>query len=272
MDDESGDGWGEIKWLPEDPPTPMDPARVIGPSLTNLARHSPSVIALSTIGPRRTQAMPLDDPEHSCGPEHGTSPRDSLPASFPANKLPATLIRTLDGRICAWSHGMESRYGFPARRAIGLIPHQLLRTISCQTLDEINRELLDQQTWSGGLVHYRSDGHPIMTANSWHLHRKFNSEARFVTEVHADIVSTGSVVEAHFADALESVVHEITEALTAARVITMASRRALRLARPDHVLCDRGLARTTKQLARATKTVQLMRKLSEQLRDRSGLA
>ena len=70
-------------------------------------------------------------------------------------------------------------------------------TISCQTLDEINRELLDQQTWSGGLVHYRSDGYPIMTANSWHLHRKFNSEARFVTEVHADIVSTGSVVEAH---------------------------------------------------------------------------
>ena len=47
------------------------------------------------------------------------------------------------------------------------------------------------------MVNYRSDGHPITTANSWHLHRNFNSEARFVTEVHADIVATGSVDEAN---------------------------------------------------------------------------
>jgi hypothetical protein len=33
------------------------------------------------------------------------------------------------------------------------------------------------------------------------------------------------------------------------------------------MLCDQGLSRTTKQLARATETVRLMRKLSEQLRD-----
>ena len=193
MDDEDGDDRGEIERLPEDPPTPMDPAGGIWPSLTNLARHSPSVTALSTMGPRCTEAMPLDDPVHSCGPEHGTSPRDSLPASLPANKLPATLIRTLDGRICAWSHGMESRYGFPASRAIGLTSHQPSPARPWTK----SRELLDQQTWSGGLVNYRSDGHPIMTANSWHLHRNFNSEARFVTEVHADIVATGSVVEAH---------------------------------------------------------------------------
>ena len=71
MDDENGDDRGEIERLPEDPPTPMDPAGVIRPSLTNMARHSPSVIALSTMGPRGN----LDDPVHSCGPEHGTSPR-----------------------------------------------------------------------------------------------------------------------------------------------------------------------------------------------------
>ena len=99
---------------------------------------------------------------------------------------------------------MENRYGFPPARAIGVISHQLLRTISRQSLDEINRELLLKQTWSGGLIPYRSDGQPLITVNFWHLHRKFNSEALFVTEVHADIVSTGSVV-APFADALEAV-------------------------------------------------------------------
>ena len=45
MDDESGDGWGEIEWLPKDPPTPTDPAPVIWPSLTNLPSTA-SVIAL----------------------------------------------------------------------------------------------------------------------------------------------------------------------------------------------------------------------------------
>ena len=153
-----------------------------------------------------------------------------------------------------------------------MISHQLLRTISRRSLDEINRELLYKQTWSGGLIHYRSDGQPLITVNSWHLHRKFNSEALFVTEVHADIVSIGSVVEAHFADALEAVAHEITEALTAAHVFTTASRRALGTAQADHVLCDQGLIRTTKQLARATETVRLMRKLSEQLRDKLSSA
>ena len=120
MDDENGDDRGEIERLPEDPPTPMDPAGGHPAFADQHGETQPSVIALSTMGPRGN----LDDPVHSCGPEHGTSPRDSFPASLPASKLPATLIRTLDGRICAWSHGMESRYGFPASRAIGLTTHQ----------------------------------------------------------------------------------------------------------------------------------------------------
>ena len=193
MDDENGDDRGEIERLPEDPPTPMDPAGVIWPSLTNMGRHSPSVIALSTMGPRRTEAMPLDDPVHSCGPEHGTSPRELLASITPRKQVTGYADphpRWPHLRVVAW-------YGKPIRLP-GQPSHwsDIAPTISCQTLDEINRELLDQQTWSGGLVNYRSDGPAIMTANSWHLHRKFNNEARSVTEVHADIVSTGSVVEA----------------------------------------------------------------------------
>ena len=67
------------------------------------------------------------------------------------------------------------------------------------------------------------------------------------------------------ADALEAAAHEIREALTAAQFFTAGSKRALRLIRPDHVLCDHGLTRATEQLARATRTVRLIRQLSEHL-------
>ena len=156
---------------------------------------------------------------------------------------------------------MESRYGFPASQAVGLPAHQLLRTISCRTFDEINRELLDQQTWSGGLVHHRLDGRPIMTASSWHLHRKFSDEALFVTEVHADIVPSGSAVGTQLADVLAAITHEMSEALTAVRLYSTVSRRALRPAWPDRVLADQGLGHATEQIARATDIVGLMRKL-----------
>jgi hypothetical protein len=67
------------------------------------------------------------------------------------------------------------------------------------------------------------------------------------------------------ADALEAAAHEIREALTAAQFFTAGSKRALRLIRPDHVLCDQGLTRATEQLVRATRTARLIRQLSEQL-------
>jgi hypothetical protein len=136
MDNESSDAWDEVEWLPNDLPIPLGSARIIRPSLTNVAGHSSSVIALSTMGPRPAAGTPLGAPVRSCGSELGRLLRDSLQASFTANKSPATLIRTLDGRIRAWSHRMESRYGFPASRAIGLTSHELLRTISCHAFDE----------------------------------------------------------------------------------------------------------------------------------------
>ena len=74
-----------------------------------------------------------------------------------------------------------------------------------------------------------------------------------------------SLAAVQIADALEAAAHEIREALTAAQFFTAGSKRALRLIRPDHVLCDQGLTRAAEQLARATRTVRLIRQLSEHL-------
>ena len=70
-----------------------------------------------------------------------------------------------------------------------------------------------------------------------------------------------SLAAVQIADALEAAAHEIREALTAAQFFTAGSKRALRLIRPDHVLCDQGLTRAAEQLARATRTVRLIRQL-----------
>jgi hypothetical protein len=86
-----------------------------------------------------------------------------------------------------------------------------------------------------------------------------------VTEVHADIVPAGSAAAAQLADVLAAITHEMSEALTAVRLYTKTSARALRPVWPDRVLADQGLSRATEQIARAIETVHLMRKLSEQL-------
>ena len=261
--------------LPKDSAITIDPA-LIWPSLTAIATHMPSVTGLSTDWSRHAAAIPPDDQVYRCGTEDGTSTARAVSASFSvtnrANRLPVTLIRTLEGRVCAWSHGMNRRYGFPASQAIGVPSYQLLRTVSRQTFDESNRELLDQQTWSGGLIHRRSDGRPIATASSWHLHPKSNGEAPLVTEVHTDIVPAGSEAGAALADIVAALSHEMREALTALGLYTMASRRVLRAAWPDRVLAGQALARAMEQIPRTIETVRLMRELSQQLLDRAGSA
>jgi PAS domain-containing protein len=268
MGDEDARDRGEAEWLPNDPASTMDPA-LWWLSLTALASDNLSLITLLADGSRDSETMPLNDQIHSCGPDSKTSSWHSRPALLPAasraSNLPATLIRTLDGRICAWSRGMERRYGFPASRAIGLPLDQLLGTVSCRTSGEVDRAFLDTQTWSGGLIHHRSDGRPIMTAAFWHLRRKFNGEARFVTELHADIVPAGSAAGAQLADVLAAITHEMSNALTAVRLYAETSARSLRTVCPDRVVADQGLGRATKQIDRAIKAVRLMRTLREQL-------
>jgi PAS domain-containing protein len=259
----------EIESLLRDPAITIDTA-LVWPSLTAIPTQR--VTGLSTDWCRHAAAIPPSDQVYRCGTEAVTSTAHAVSASFSvttrANKLPATLLRTLEGRVCAWSHGMERRYGFPASQAIGVTSQQLLRTVSRQTFDESNCELLDQQTWSGGLIHRRSDGRPIATASSWHLHPKSNGAAPLVTEVHTDIIATGSEAGAAIADIVAALSHEMLEALTALGLYTMASRRALRAAWPDCVLAGQALTRAMGQTHRTIETVRLMRELGQQLLER----
>ena len=66
------------------------------------------------------------DARGSLVPSQGQDARNSgemLTAS------PGLLIRTIEGRLTFWPAGMEQRYGFTSKQALGQISHKLLRTV-----------------------------------------------------------------------------------------------------------------------------------------------
>jgi CRP-like cAMP-binding protein len=128
------------------------------------------------------------DARGSLVPSQGQDARNSgemLTAS------PGLLIRTIEGRLTFWPAGMEQRYGFTSKQALGQISHKLLRTAFPQALSRIEATLLRQSNWSGGLVHRHADGRAIMAIGHWYLQRTADGRDALITEVHSDAVGVG---------------------------------------------------------------------------------
>ena len=74
-------------------------------------------------------------------------------------------------------------------------------------MQEIEATLVHRNSWSGGLIHCHADGHPVMTANHWQMHRGSGDQVCFVTEIHSDIAQES-----------EGVYHELADVLSALRM------------------------------------------------------
>jgi hypothetical protein len=190
---------------------------------------------------------------------------ESQPLDAPIGGI-GTLIRTLDGRITFWSDAMEHRYGFAAADAVGQVSHRLLRTSSWQSHDEIQAELLERQSWHGGLILRRVDGQPVIATNHWRLHQPAGDRGAIVTELHADILPAGTPAAANLADVLTTIAQELSQPLTAAHGYIGGAGRALQPAWPDRVRSDQGISKARAQLDRAAEIVQQMRELGHNLR------
>lgn len=175
------------------------------------------------------------------------------------------MIRTWDGHITFWSREMEHRYGFASEDAVGQVAHKLLRTRSWQALTEIEAQLADQQIWRGGLIHHRSTGQPVITANHWHLHREPEGKGTFVTELHSDIV--GEPAGSDLADIFAAISQELSEPLTAIGNYVSAAQYALRPAWPETARAGQAIDAAIRQLARARDTLTQVRALGAGLRD-----
>ncbi|HRI38725.1 MAG TPA: PAS domain S-box protein, partial [Nitrospira sp.] len=101
--------------------------------------------------------------------------------------LAPLMTRDGDGRILSWSHGYERLYGWTEKEAIGKTSHHLLQTQFSVPLDEINRVLSRDGTWSGELIHRRHDGTTVPVAVNWILLKEGRNRPTTIVEVNTDI-------------------------------------------------------------------------------------
>ena len=64
----------------------------------------------------------------------------------------------LDGNILSWNQGAERLYGYNSKEAIGLNSHQLLKPPFYIEFNVIKKILLDNNMWTGELVHRTKEG------------------------------------------------------------------------------------------------------------------
>ncbi len=88
-----------------------------------------------------------------------------------ALNLAPVIVRGLDGKILFWGQGLRSLYGWSADEALGQVAHELLATEFPAPRSEIEAELLRTGEWRGELVHRHRDGHRLVVATQWALHR-----------------------------------------------------------------------------------------------------
>jgi hypothetical protein len=201
-----------------------------------------------------------------------TTPGAALLANHGSINPPALLIRTVPGQIIQWSPAMAERYGFTSAEALGQVADQLLRTSFWKPRHEIQAMLLDQKSWSGGLIHRHADGRPLMTADQWYLHRGVGGGEPLITELHSDLMATGTAASDQLADVIGIVGHELREPLTAVSNYINAANRVRQSARPDQERGDLALKAAAEQVARLKDGMALFSELAGMLRPSSGPA
>lgn len=171
---------------------------------------------------------------------------------------PATLIRSVDGRISFWSPEMAARYGFNEAEALGRTAASLLHCRLAEPWQEIEAALLRQGSWIGGGLLRRRDGSTAITALHWHLHRKEDATASFVTEVHAD-TRPDSAATRQLADVFAIITHQLSEPLTAAVGYLAGNNHLLQQQAPDLAALRAINERACAQLGRSAEALGLLR-------------
>jgi PAS domain S-box-containing protein len=103
--------------------------------------------------------------------------------------LAPAMVRTLSGDILLWGAALENLYGWSAKEAVGRNSYELLATEFPAPLTEIEAELAKGE-WQGELVHRHRDGHRLVVATHWVLHRNADGEPVSVLEVDQDITES----------------------------------------------------------------------------------
>ena len=99
----------------------------------------------------------------------------------------AIVALDLHSRVLFWSRGAEVMYGWLRQEALGRNAAELLRTEYSEPIELIEAELLREGRWEGEAIHYRSDGHRLVVASRWALHRDSDGAPVRVLTINNDI-------------------------------------------------------------------------------------
>jgi PAS domain S-box-containing protein len=101
--------------------------------------------------------------------------------------LSPAMVRSIDGRILRWGRGLQTLLGWTSGEAVGRIAHDLLATGPRAQLDEAIALLMRQGEWQGELTHRHRDGHSVVMATRWALHRGPDGAALSVLDIGQDV-------------------------------------------------------------------------------------
>jgi len=105
-------------------------------------------------------------------------------------------VMDMEGVIQYWNRGAEERYGWTAEQAIGIVVHDLLKTVPPAPIEQIKGEVARNGRWEGELVHTRKDGTPIVVASRWSLERDERGAPAAILETNNDITERKQAAEA----------------------------------------------------------------------------
>ena len=94
---------------------------------------------------------------------------------FSVDEKTSVLLRYYDGTINFWNKGSQEVYGWNRYEAEGRISHHILQTQFPESLDKINKQLINERRWSGNLLHTSRDGQLIEVESLWQVLDVFKS-------------------------------------------------------------------------------------------------
>lgn len=102
-------------------------------------------------------------------------------------ELPIVFARDMEDRIVFWNAGVEKFYGWRREDALGKASHELLKTEFPQSLEEIEKSIVEKGYWNGELRHRCADGTGVVVDSHWALARDKNGEPWAILELNNDI-------------------------------------------------------------------------------------
>jgi PAS domain S-box-containing protein len=99
----------------------------------------------------------------------------------------AVMVRGLGGTVKFWAHGAETLYGFTKGEAVGKLSHELLQTRFPEPLEAIMRQVAENGSWTGELVHRAKDGREVIVESRWRGQRDGHGELLEILESNVDV-------------------------------------------------------------------------------------